>query len=579
MGNDARWSPDPQRIAADALVASAAASGVRTIWFTSGSELVPLQEATAKADALGLPSPRIVTAIHEHVGMCMAMGESMTVGRPSCVAAHADLGLLNFGGAIHNAAVGGYPLLVLTGYPATSAAERTESVYWKQQRRDQGEIVRQYVKWDYRPGTHEELGVVTARALQVCLSPPQGPVYLAAPSEVLSRRLEEPPVVLSAQDLGVPVLGGGPAGAVTEIARRMLGAESPVVLTDRVGRNPAAVRMLAELAEEFGIAVRATRHRMNLSDDSPASAPFSLDGCDAVLVLDHPVPWLPTVENPRPDAFVAVVGEDPAATSIPLYEFRATHRVAADVGLFLEGLLEAMRRLRSPSQRERHRARWADLTRRKAESLERRARQIERDRRVGVPTPLTVAAAVGGVMGPDDLFAWELADAGAVHRSRPGTMFDKGGSSLGWAVAALIGARYVEPDRPAVCLTGDGSYIFGVTQALLWTQQHLGAPVLTVVCNNRGYRTGTQTLVSRYPHGFAANAGTFAGGQFDPPPDYAAEAEAAGGYGARVVSLSELDDALAAARKATETDRRPAVVDVWLPAHVTGAHPMRPRSS
>lgn len=564
---------------AERFVASARASGVRTIWFTSGSELVPIQEAVAKASALGTPAPRIVAALHEHVGMCLAMGESMVSGGPSCVAAHADLGLLNFGGAIHNAALGGYPLLIVSGYPATSPAERTAPVYWKQQRRDQGEIVRQYVKWDYRPGIHEALDVVTARALQIALSPAQGPVYLALPSEAISHVPESAAGVTRAQDLGIPVLGGGPQDAVTDIARRLLDAEQPLLLTDRVGRNPEAVGLLATLAEEFAIGVRATRHRMNLADDSPASVAPRLADADVVVVLEYPVPWLPAAESPRPGAFIATVGEDPAVAMVPLYEFPADVRITADAERFLRDLLETLRRLRTPAHAASHAERWAAMQREKQARDERVAARVAADRRAGIPTPLAVSAAVNGVVDEEDLVAWELADSSGVRRTRPGTLFDKGGSSLGWAVAALTGARYTDPQRPAVCLTGDGSYMFGITQALLWTQQHLDAPVLTIVFNNRGYRTGTETLVDRYPTGYAAERRDFAGGEFDPPPDFAAEAQAAGAYGAKVLSLGQLDEALGAARKAVEVDRRPAVVDVWLPAHVTGAHPLREKAS
>ena len=560
---------------ADAFVASAAASGVRTIWFTSGSELVPIQEAVLHAQAERRPTPDIVTAVHEHVGLCQAMGASMISGEPSCVAAHSDLGLLNFGGAIHNASVGGYPVLIVSGYPATSPQERTTPVFWKQQRSDQGEIVRQYVKWDYRPGVHEDLGTATARALQLALAPPAGPVYLALPSEAISGPTAVAPSGVGAQDLGIPQLGSGPDDAVIDIARRLLEADRPLVLTDRVGRDNLATECLATLAAEFGIGVAATRHRMNLPDDSPASVAPALEQADVVLVLDFAVPWVPAHNSPAPSAFVAVVGPDPAAAGIPLYEFAADIRLCADLGRFLAALGETMRRLSTADQRERHGRRWDEMQREKERRGRARAGQLAADRAGRVPTPLSIAAALNSVMDPDDLFAWELADADAVHRIRTGTMFEKGGSSLGWAVAALTGARHLDTARPAVCLTGDGSYIFGISQALLWSQQHLDCPVLTVVCNNRGYRTGTESLVERYPNGFAARTGSFPGGTFDPPPDFAAEARAAGGFGARVNDLIELDETLAAARAAVERERRPAVVDVWLPAHVTGAHPLR----
>lgn len=555
---------------AEALLAAAALGGVDNLWFASGSELTSLQEAAARATALGTPAPTIRTTIHEHVGLCLAMGETMVSGRPSMFAAHADLGLLNCGGALHNAARGGYPVLILTGYPPTSVEARTSPVFWKQQRWDQGEIVRQYVKWDHKLAATDDPTVVVARALQVACSAPAGPSYLAMPAEVGRQRIDATCSITTPEVLGVARLGGGAPDAVVEIASALLAAERPLIVTDRVGRDPAAVLLLDELAREFAVGVRATRHRMNIADDHPsARAAYGVSTADTIVVLEQAVPWVPAHEQPPTGADVSVVGADPAAIApahdIPLYEFPARRRVQADAAEFLTALLHEMRRQRTAAHRSEIEERWRSF-----ESA-RSAASAATVRPTDHITPQLLGEEVNAVLEPDDLFCWELADSTAVVRTRPGSLFEKGGSSLGWAVAAATGGRLVDRQRPAVVLTGDGSYLYGIPTALLWSQQTLDAPVLTVVANNRGYRTGTSTLVANYPNGYAARAGTLDGGAIDPPPDIAAQAVAAGGYGSTVRHPSELKSALVEARRAVEHDRRPAVVDVWLPAHVTGA--------
>lgn len=564
---------------AELMLATMALSGVERLWFTSGSDLVAFQEAAAKAGVIGGHAPTITPALHEHVALSAAMGETMVTGRPVAVAAHADLGLQSFGGAVHNAARGGYPVLIMTGYPPTSSSARTSSVFWLQQRPDQGAIVRQYVKWDYEIGTHEDASLITARALQVALAPPTGPTYLAVPAEVSSARAPISARAVPAAELGIPRLGAGAQDQIREIATHIVRADRPLVLTDRAGRDPETVVLLSELATEFAIGVSRSRHRMNLPDDHPAGiAPSSVADADAVLVVEHPVPWIPVRAQPRASAFVAVVGEDPAQTSIPVYEFRAHERVVASSAPFLAALIEEMRRVRTASDAERHRTRRAAIERAAAVALDRRASAEAAAARAPIPSPLAIGSALSAVLSPEDLFTWELADSSAVRRTRPGSLFDKGGSSLGWAVAAACGGRMTDPERPAVCLSGDGSYLFGVPTALLHAQLQHQAPVLTVVCNNRGYRTGTTSLIERYPDGFAVRAGDFTGGTFDPPPDIAAEARAAGGFGETVITTAELPAALAAARQATEIERRPAVVDVWLPALADGAHPLDSRA-
>ena len=46
---------------AEAVMASARLGGVERVWFTSGSELGVLQEAAVKNQALGRPTPKIMT--------------------------------------------------------------------------------------------------------------------------------------------------------------------------------------------------------------------------------------------------------------------------------------------------------------------------------------------------------------------------------------------------------------------------------------------------------------------------------------------------------------------------------------
>ncbi|TDB90846.1 hypothetical protein E1091_13990, partial [Micromonospora fluostatini] len=152
-----------------------------------------------------------------------------------------------------------------------------------------------------------------------------------------------------------------------------------------------------------------------------------------------------------------------------------------------------------------------------------------------------------------------------------GTLFEKGGSSLGWSVAAATGASIAAGGAHAVAVTGDGSYLFGSPDSCLWLQQQHDAPVVTVVVNNGGYRTGTTTLAAHYPDGLAVTEPTVPGGHLTPSPDYAAHARAQGCHGERVVRAADLAAALDRARTAVRRDRVPAVLDVWVPEHLTGS--------
>lgn len=562
---------------AQAILAVAKLAGVEHLWFVSGNDLVSFQEAAARAREQGLPSPTIMQMVHEHVAVSIAMGEAMIRRAPAAVAAHVDVGLLHMGGALHNAMVGQYPLLTITGYPATRPERRTIPVFWKQQRWDQGAIVRQFMKWDYKLSTYDDPCLVTARALQVAMTPPQGPCYLIVPKEVGHQPLGDDATVTTIERLGVPRLGPGPEDAVAEVAKRLLDAERPLLITDRVGRDHRAMRVLDDLAREFAIAVRATRHRMNLRDDHPSmwaggthtsaqtarnDGVVRLQEADVVLVVEHLVPWIPARERPRGDAWIAFAGPDPAALTVPLYEYPSDLRIVADPGEFLQTLLERTRSMRNSSHVDRIERRWASFQERAADRIAERDAPIAPGREIDEDL---LGRAMAEILDPEDALTWEMTDTTRIPRTRPDTLFESGGSSLGWSVAAGMGIRLVDRGRFVASLVGDGAYQFGSPSILLWAQTRYDVPLLTVIANNRGYRTGTVRLREDYPEGAAVRLNDYSGGTIDPPPDFAAQAEAAGGFGARVTEPADLLETLKRARQAVERDGRPAVVDVWLP--------------
>jgi acetolactate synthase-1/2/3 large subunit len=115
-------------------------------------------------------------------------------------------------------------------------------------------------------------------------------------------------------------------------------------------------------------------------------------------------------------------------------------------------------------------------------------------------------------------------------------------------------------------VTGDGFYLFATANAALWSAVRYQAPFLTVVYQNRSWGTGTVRMAKLYPGGYAQDAG-FEDGYFEPPIDFAMEAQAAGAYGENVREPAELRSAL---RRGLEQVRsgRPAVIAVWLPRHL-----------
>jgi acetolactate synthase-1/2/3 large subunit len=91
------------------------------------------------------------------------------------------------------------------------------------------------------------------------------------------------------------------------------------------------------------------------------------------------------------------------------------------------------------------------------------------------------------------------------------------------------------------------------------------APFLQVVYNNHGWRAPKFSTLGVHPEGYASRAEDL-GISFDPPPDYAGIAAAAGGALALTVKRpDELDAALERALHAVREEGRAAVIDARLP--------------
>jgi acetolactate synthase-1/2/3 large subunit len=148
--------------------------------------------------------------------------------------------------------------------------------------------------------------------------------------------------------------------------------------------------------------------------------------------------------------------------------------------------------------------------------------------------------------------------------SRPGSMFSSGGGSLGWNGGAAIGAKLAHPGRTVIALTGDGSYMFSIPSTVHWMARRYGTPFLTVIYNNGGWKSPKLSTLAVHKDGYASRSADLDLG-FDPQPDYAGIATAAGGaYGRTVARVDELDEALDGCLAAVQSEGRCAVLDVRL---------------
>jgi len=565
-----------------AFLEALAEAGVKYVFANLGSDHPGIIEALAQARGQERepPFPRLIVCPHETVALSAAHAYASVSRTPQAVLVHVDAGTQNMGGAVSNAMRGRVPVLIFAGTaPYTLAGElpgsRTEFIHWIQDVHDQRGIMRGYVKYDNEIRTGRNVKQLVHRAMQIARSEPAGPVYLTGPREVMEEPLE--PYATDPAHYS-PVAPGALTQAVTqEIATALAGASRPLIITSYLGRNPGAVPALVELAELLAIPViESAAFHMNFPGDHPLHSGYQftttqqnplLAEADVILVVDSDVPWIHASSRPAPDAAIYGIDIDPLKPDMPMWHIPARRFAAADSKealaqvtryvldhvLIVQGAVEVRRAQVTAANRARRDA---------LDALERPAD--------GMITPRYLTACVrellagtGAIVLTEAITSYQVV-AEHLRASRPGSLLGSGGGSLGWAGGGAVGAKLASPERAVVCLTGDGSYLFGVPSSAQWVARRYGAPALTIIYDNHGWAAPKFSTLLVHAEGAAAAADDFHV-SFEPAADLPGVARAAGDAYAVTVSDPQalplaLKDALAVVQGG-----RSAVVSVQLP--------------
>jgi acetolactate synthase-1/2/3 large subunit len=554
-------------------------AGVSYIFANLGSDHPAIVESIEEGKASTRGFPAMLTCPNEMVALSAAHGYAQITGEAQAVIIHVECGTQALGGAVHNALRGRVPVLIFAGAtPFTQEDElkgsRNEWIQWIQDIADQRGIVRNYVKFDYEFRTGRNIKQVTHRALQLAKSDPKGPVYLVGAREVMEE--DVPPVAIDIAEWPAiaPVALRGSDAA--ELAQALASARRPLVVTSYAGRNPAAVPELVKLCQRAGIAVlEQSPVCMNYPSDDKLylgnrwSEPYqepALAEADVVLVLDSDAPWIPSASKPSAAAKVFHIDVDPLKQDIPLWYFKARRVFHADCETALVQINAALDGMTiDPSNVEERKAHYGKIHDARAAKL----RELEKPNPAFI-TPEYFTACLRKYVDEKTIVLSEAITnypvvVNHLRPSWPGQFLLSGGSSLGWHGGAAVGAKLARPEALVIALAGDGSYMFSVPSSVHWMARRYDTPFLQVIFNNGGWRAPKMSTLAVHPQGHASRANAI-GVEFDPAPDYAAIAAAAGGAFARKLDRpDDVEAAIAEAIKVVRDEKRCAVLDVRLP--------------
>jgi benzoylformate decarboxylase len=447
------------------------AHGMTTMFGNPGSTELPML-----AD---FPSDfRYVLGLQEAVVVGMADGYAQASGKTTVANLHTAPGVGNAMGAIFNAQANHSPLLVTAGQQVRAQITLQANLT----NRDAIRMPHPLVKWSYEPPRAEDVPLALARGIHVASLPPRGPAFVSLPMDDWYAEVDEADAGAAVERRVNGRAVADPDG-VRRLAQHLDSADNPVLVAgpdiDASGGWDAAIG----LAERQRLPVWATPApgggRIGFPENHPnfrgvlppAIGPVAqtLEGHDLILVVGSSVfpyyPYIPGPLLPEGAKLVAITSDPDEAARAPM-----GYAIVADVKLTLEALLEAAPESSRPAPEPN-----------------------PGPTEIPAEDPLnssTVHSALAEVFPEDGIVVLEspastLALRNQLRLSRPGSYYFSSGGGLGFGLPASIGVQLAQPDRPVVCVLGEGSAQYGI--AAFWSAVAYQTPVTFLVLSNAEY--------------------------------------------------------------------------------------------
>jgi thiamine pyrophosphate-dependent acetolactate synthase large subunit-like protein len=186
-------------------------------------------------------NPEIILCCHEEIAVSVAHGYAKATGRPMAAIVHNVVGLQHASMAIYNAWCDKTPILVMGGTGPVDSSKRRPWIDWIHTALVQGNLVRDFVKWDDQPMGSGAIPNSIVRGYRTAMTEPKGPVYLCFDVDLQEAELKEDIVVPDIGRHRPPAPLQAETGALKEAARLLAQAERPLILADYMGRNPESV--------------------------------------------------------------------------------------------------------------------------------------------------------------------------------------------------------------------------------------------------------------------------------------------------------------------------------------------------
>ena len=538
------------------------ASGVKYIFGNSASEDAHFYEALVDR-----PQLKYILTPHEGPGAAMAAGYVKASGEPAICMQAAVVGLANAIGQMFNAYKEQTPL-VFYSYRTDQTGRAGRDGF--EEAANQEGIVAPLTKYAWLARRANMIPETIRRAFKAAWTPPYGPTYASWHSDLNDERTQAEVIVQSKVD---PRMRVRPDPKEVERAAKLLvEARMPLMIVGDEVTTAKATAKAVKLAELLGMPVTQARClHANFSESHP------------LWVGGLPVGRISSLDYPKnPDVVINVgnklqhnspslmIGHGVKFIDMRIDSWSMGNVIPVDVPLVadaaygLDDLIAAVEQLLTDPMRRKYSER--------AEAVRAFGEKARKLHRLVVKNPDWDASPMIA-----DRVTWEVAqfadpdaivvhEAGSVHAHSFNFDPDGGrelffyyGAHLGSGTGTAAGVQLARPKRQVICLSGDGSFIFGPTA--LWNMARLELPVITVVYNNHAYSGPHSRVIEKVPNGRMVETGHFVHDYLGKPDMNMAWIAKGFGVEAEVArSPAELKAALARAKRSS-MEGKPYLID------------------
>jgi len=498
----------PERTTARAVLETLRGYGIDTVFGIPGTHSLefyrPLRE-------LGI---RPITTRHEQGASYGADGWSQVRGLPGVVITTSGPGLLNSLSGAATAYAESRPMILLS--PGRPVGHDFRDIGSLHETKNPSAAVNAIVGVSRRVTSAAEAVTMIHDAMRDFAHSRPRPIHIEIPLDILEAPADVPESATAPRPLGEPA--PAPEADVAAAVEALAASERPVILAG--GGSLAAGEHLLELAELLEAPVITTtngkgaipeKHRLSLGADLRLSTAHEfLRSRDALLVIGSKVGeaelWGGDITPQGPVVRVDIMRDQMLCNLTPDVEVPGNS--AAVVPQLLAGL-----RARADAGGPGHAAGSGDVagsdaagdvapSARTAPDLREVFDAMDEEGRTWAPELAALNETIMDVVPDDTILAGDSSQVtymGSTTFFRapvPHSLLYMGTyATLGYGLPAAIGAKLAAPERPVVCLVGDGALMFSIQELMTAVELGLDLPVICV--DNGGYGEIRQNMVDR----------------------------------------------------------------------------------